>query len=209
MVPHHRHHEDDLMQPSSFSLPFSVPASSSTYEPQHPQDNDKDSTSPTKSTPTPAPFIYPSGRARANPQAKPQPSITTDPSPTRFKGLRLLKDKTKKLLKGKQREQDTHVEDGREMQIMSVSSGSKSTSDFSSSGYLVGSTVDLGVGVGVGEVAVLDIRRAGNSNRVSAGNAYGGEYAMGTGGKSRVGSYPLSSFDAVLLDQYVFTLFYC
>jgi len=44
---------------------------------------------------------------------------------------------------------------------------------------------------------------------VSAGNAYGGEHAMETGGKSRVGSYPLNPFDAILLDQYVFTLFYC
>ena len=42
-----------------------------------------------------APFIYPFGRSRANPKAQPK-SSTTDPSPTRFKGLRLLKDTTKK-----------------------------------------------------------------------------------------------------------------
>ena len=56
---------------------------------------------------------------------------------------------------------------------------------------------------------VFDIRRATDSNRMSAENAYGGEHAMGTGGKSKVGSYPLNPFDAVLLGQYVFTLFYC
>ena len=91
------------------------------------------------------------------------------------------------------------------MQIMSMSMRSESTSNFSGSGYLAGSTADLGVGVGGDEVAdrVFDIRRA--SNR-STGNAHGGEHAMTTGGKSRVGSYPLNPFDAVLLDQYVFTL---
>ena len=37
---------------------------------------------------------------------------------------------------------------------------------------------------------VFDVWRATDSN--SAGNTYyGGEHAMGTGGKSRVGSYPL------------------
>ena len=56
---------------------------------------------------------------------------------------------------------------------------------------------------------VFDIRRVTDSNRMSAGNAYGREHAMGMGGKSRVGSYPLNPLDAVLLDQYVFTLFYC
>ena len=95
---------------------------------------------------------------------------------------------------------------------MSVKSGiSGSTSNFSSSGYLAGSTVDLEVGVGGDGVAaerVLHIRRASNSNSMSAGNADGGEHTVpGTGGKSRVGSYPLNPFDAVLLDQYVFTLF--
>ena len=83
--------------------------------------------------------------------------------------------------------------------------------NFSGSGSLVGSTADLGMGVGGGEVveSVSDIRRATDSNRMSAGNAYGGEHAMETGSKSTVGSYPLNPFDAVLLGQYVFTLFYC
>ena len=59
------------------------------------------------------------------------------------------------------------------------SGGSESTSNFP--GSLVGSTVDFGVGGGGGEVAerVFDIRRVTDSNRVTAGNAYGGEHAMG------------------------------
>ena len=71
--------------------------------------------------------------------------------------------------------------------------------------------VDLGVGVGGDEVAgrVFNIRRATDSNRMSAGNASGREHTMGMGGKSRVGSYPPNPFDAVLLNRYVFTLFYC
>ena len=83
--------------------------------------------------------------------------------------------------------------------------------EFLGFGVFGGSTVDLGVGVGGGEVveSVFDIRRATDSNRMGAGNAYGGEHAMGMGNTSRVGSYPLNLFDAVLLDWYVFTLFYC
>ena len=75
---------------------------------------------------------------------------------------------------------------------------------------MVGSTVDLGVGVRGDEVVerVFDISRATDSDRMGTGIAYGEEHAMGTGGQSRVGSYPLDPFDAVL-DQYVFTLFYC
>ena len=100
------------------------------------------------------------------------------------------------------------------MQMMSMSmksGGSESTSNFSGSGSLVKSTVDLGVELeGVRwRRGFLHIRRASNSNRTGAGNAYGGEHAMGMGGRSRVGSYPLNPFDVVLLDQYVFTLFYC
>ena len=199
VVPHHRLHQHDSMQPSSSSLPLSVPASTSSSVPQNSQDKDRDSTSPTTTTPTP--FIFPSGRSRANPKAKPKPS-TADPSPTRFKGLRLLKDKSKKPDKGKQRERDKQGEDRSEMQIMSMSMRSELTSNFSGSGYLAGSTADLGVGD-----EVFDIRRASNSTRMTAGNAHGGEYATATtGGKSRVGSYPLNPFDAVLLGQYVFTL---
>jgi len=210
MVPQHRLHQDDSVQPSSSPLPLSVPAPNSSV-PWKPQDKNKDSTSPTTSTPTPVPFIYPSGRSRANPKAKPKPSIT---DPTRFKRFRLLKDKIKKPDKGKQREQDKQVEDGSEMQMMLMlmkSGGSESTSNFSGSWCLVRSTVDLGVGAGGDGVAdrVFDIRRATDSNRIGVGNAYGGEQAMKPGGKSRVGSYPLNPFDAVLLDQYVFTLFYC
>lgn len=88
------------------------------------------------------------------------------------------------------------MEDGSEMQMMSMSM-SGSTSNFSG----VGSTVDLEVGVGGGDEVVFDIRRASNSTRMSAGVA--------TGGKPRVRNYPLDPFDAVLLDQYVFTVFYC
>ena len=94
------------------------------------------------------------------------------------------------------------------MLMLMKSGGSELTSNFSGSGSLVGSAADLGVGVG-GKVAesVSDIWRATNSNGVSGGNAYGGEHAMGMGGRLRVGSYPLNPFDAVLLGQYVFTLF--
>jgi hypothetical protein len=156
VVPQHRLQQDDSVQPSSSSLPLSVPASTSSV-PQNPQDKDKDFTSPTTSTPTPVPFIYPSGRPRANAKAKPKPS-TTDPSPTRFKGLRLLRGKAKKPDKGKQREGDEQMEDGSEMQMMSMSmsmkpGGSESTSNFSVSGDLVESTVDLGVGDGGDEAA--------------------------------------------------------
>ena len=71
------------------------------------------------------------------------------------------------------------MEDGSEMQMVSMSmefGGSESTSNFSSSGYLVESTVDLGVGVRGDEVAerVFDIRRATDSNRMGTGIAYGG-----------------------------------
>ena len=95
------------------------------------------------------------------------------------------------------------------MQMMSMSmksGGSESTLNFSGSGSLVGSTADLGVGVGGDEVAerVFDIRRVTDSNR-STGNADEGVHAMETGGKWRAGNNP---FDALLLDQYVFTLFY-
>jgi len=96
-----------------------------------------------------------------------------------------------------------------QMMLMSMKSvGFESTENFSGSWCLVGPTVDLGVGVGGDEVAqrVFDIR---DNSRMGAGNAYGGEHAMGTGGKSKVGSYPLDPFDGVLLDQYVFTLFCC
>jgi len=65
VVPQHRL-QDDPVQPSSSSLPLSVPVATSV--PQNPQD--KDSTSPTTSTPTPAPFIYPSGHSRANQSLK-------------------------------------------------------------------------------------------------------------------------------------------
>ena len=51
--------------------------------------------------------------------------------------------------------------------------------------------------------------RATDRDRMGAENAYGGEPAMETGGKWRAGSYPLDPFDAVLLDQSVFTLLYC
>ena len=107
------------------------------------------------------------------------------------------------------------MENGSEIQIMSMSmksGGSESTSNFpAGSGSLVGSTVDMGVGVGGDEVAegVFDIGRATDSNRMSTGNAYGGEHTMETGSKSTVGSYPLNPFDAVLIGQYVFTLSYC
>ena len=128
MVPQHRLHQDDSAQPSSSSLPLSAPASTSSVR-QNPQDKDKGSTSPTTNTPTPASFIYPYGLSQANLKAKLKPS-TTDPSPTWFKGLRLLKDKTKKPDKGKQRERDRHVEDGSEMHMPSISmksGGSEST----------------------------------------------------------------------------------
>ena len=106
------------------------------------------------------------------------------------------------------------MEDESQMQMMSMSMksvGFESTENLSGSWCLVGPTVDLGVGVGGDEVAerAFDTWRAIDSNRMGAGNAYGGEHAMGTGGKSRVGSYPLDPFDAVLLDQYVLTLFCC
>ena len=170
VVSHRRLQRDDSVQPSSSSLPLSVPASTSSV-PQSPKDKDKDSTSPTTSTPTPAPFFRPSGRSRVNSKVRPKPS-TTDPFPTPFKGLRRLIGITKEPDKGKQREQDKQVE------------------DLSSSWCLVGS-------------------RATDRDRMGAENVYGGEHPMETGGKWRAGSYPLDPFDAVLLDQYVFTLFYC
>ena len=53
------------------------------------------------------------------------------------------------------------------MSMSMKSGGSESTLNFSGSGSLVGSTADLGVGVGGGEVEerVFDIRRATDSNR--------------------------------------------
>ncbi|EDR00407.1 uncharacterized protein LACBIDRAFT_334168 [Laccaria bicolor S238N-H82] len=193
VVPQHRLHQGDSVQAVS-----SVPASTSSV-PQSPQDKDKDATSSTTSTPTPAPFICPSGRSRVNLKARLKPS-TTDPSPTPFKSLYHLIGKIKQPDKGKQREQDKQVEDGDEMQMMPMSMEFESTSNLSSSWCLIGPTVDLGVGVGWDEVAekVSDIRRATD---MGAENAYGGEHAMETGGKSRVGSYPLNPFDAVLLDH--------
>ena len=191
VVSHRRLQRDDSVQPSSSSLPLSVPASTSSV-PQSPKDKDKDSTSPTTSTPTPAPFFRPSGRSRVNSKVTFKPS-TTDPFPTPFKGLRRWIGITKEPDEGKQREQDKQVE------------------DLSSSWCLVGSTVDSGVRARRDAVAemVSGIRRATDSNRMGAENGYGGDHAMETGGTWRVGSYPLDPFDAVLLDQYVFALFYC
>ena len=185
VVPQYYLHQDDSVQPSS-----SVPASTSV--PQSPQDKDKDSTSPTTSTPTSTPFLCPSGRSRVNSKVRFKPS-TTDPFPTPFKGLRRWIGITKEPDEGKQREQDKQVE------------------DLSSSWCLVGSTVDLGVRARRDAVAemVSGIRRATDSNRMGAENGYGGDHAMEAGGTWRAGSYPLDPFDAVLLDQYVFALFYC
>jgi hypothetical protein len=81
MVPHHPLHQDDSVHPSSSSLPFSVPASTSTYVPQHPQDNDKDSTSPITSTPTPTPFIYLSAVLEPIQKLNPNPAPPTLPQP--------------------------------------------------------------------------------------------------------------------------------
>ena len=105
------------------------------------------------------------------------------------------------------------MEDGSEIQMMSMSMKSGGSESTSGSRSLVGLTVDLGVGVGWDEVAERVLIFGGLLivigwvlGTLMEGNT---PWEWEASRKSRVGSYPLNPFDAVLLDQYVFTLFYC